>query len=722
MGSSVSLQVRDKRRRSNRLSKPPQDQAVPDPASFCSWRQLPEQTLSLPATPITWQNPWESISVPAGSHGITANDEQPQSPSLKPCQRPTTCQSKNFPMGKRPVHGTASTWPQLRTPLTAAPSRQGSVYERASFHPSETATFQPTTLQSCSQSPLMGQPKRSYSVHLRSQKAKGNQRRALGRFASISSHSRAKSQGSLPIRRGTLLLRPGMATREATKSTPPTFFSENYQDDAFSNQLENEPFDQTLPRFLPHENEPIDDLKQPLSRYSSSTVNDFGYTHLGSLSLGSLRVVNGTASPSPSDRTRLSHADAPVPDSISANQQAGELLDRAKRHDYRESRPASSDGLGFDTECHSRLESQDILENVTDSLHRASEPSHHDVSGCSPASPRSEAPATMPKLPPYKTAQVDIEVPASPLSFMKSPTSTSGRVIERHGAEDEGISVRGYEKVLKHFPEKVPDRHFSYSSYESSHRREDSGYSSAASHRNSIDSHASLQRSPGFRKVLSTEKSKDNEFRSMNPLSRAETQHVVNRQLSLQDRKLSHRLGFDEQPKITGENRDQLLIPAAARPRCSSLPASGSSGALPFPLPSAAMPIGSADFVEPDKSICYGGGLESSEPYTAFSSMSGHPDLYKKHRFSIELSQVMPDNVSQELPPVVTTRTRRFRHHSSDVKYDFQSPMSRNCSLPFPEAEKLGNKAASEQPRGRARSRSIEYQHLDSPGGALKPR
>ncbi|GLA99105.1 hypothetical protein AtubIFM57143_007407 [Aspergillus tubingensis] len=69
-----------------------------------------------------------------------------------------------------------------------------------------------------------------------------------------------------------------------------------------------------FPRPLPSGYEDAAGSPSPATRFRPATPNEFEYTHLGALKLGSLRVVNGSASPCPSDRTRLNRPNSPNPE------------------------------------------------------------------------------------------------------------------------------------------------------------------------------------------------------------------------------------------------------------------------------------------------------------------------------------------------------------------------------------------------------------------------
>ncbi|KAL4783481.1 hypothetical protein BJX76DRAFT_348559 [Aspergillus varians] len=754
MGSSLSLlQSKDKRRRSNRLSKPPQNQATPICPASRSPLQPTEQTLSLPSTPTAWQNPWTGISVPMSPSDIVSPNPRSQSFSSKPLRREATWKSNGPPVAQRSAHGTAEIWPQAPTP---APSRRGSMYGRASFHPSEIATFQPTTLQSNPQSPLMGQPKRSYSVHSPSQKSKnGVQRPTLDMFASVNSHSRVNSQDSLPTRRRSLLIRPGVATRKTTKSISPTFLSGPYENCTVSPGPHDASFKPTRSPFLPHEDIIFNDY-EPLSQLRPPTPSDFGYTHLGALKLGSLRIVNGSASPCSSDRTRLGRAGSPTPEAILDNVNSTDLLPSVETGNV--SRPTSPGGLGF-------AKYNSILDNATGLDHdRGNLPSATDVpAGNMPCyqvtSGGSDVPATMLNIPPVPAARVDIDLPASPFSFDESPTSISGQRAELRGAQDEGISVHGKERAPIPILEKVPERHLSYSSCASSHRKVDSGYSSATSHRTSIDSHASLRRSPGFRRLTLGDSPRDLELRDMNTYPRTGNQPPMNHHFILQDQKLHYRQDICERPtSLSSVQRGRPQLQVNDHLRGSSLPLPKPSGRALSPplycaqlrnLESATSKSSSStsphmnDFKtgQVDESLYWSYGLEgSSYPYSATLPASigcgfrgeinqgagfsrhttalptSHPASHSQHNDSIkEYREKSEDGNPRESQ--TSDAIRQYRRYSSGVNPEIWLPLSMNDILPsIRAAEQPSNGIFAEPPRGRARSRSIGYQHRRTSG------
>ncbi|KAL4900608.1 hypothetical protein BDW74DRAFT_94778 [Aspergillus multicolor] len=699
MGSSLSLPSRDKRRRSNRLSKPPQNQSVSGCPSSRSLPQPAEQTLSLPSTPTAWQNPWTGASVPVGSDDVVLHNPRSQSFSAKPLSREATLRSS---VARRSIHNTCDSWPLSPTSPTPTSSRQGSFYERPSFHPSEVATFQPTTLQSNPQSsPLIGQPKRSYSVHSSSQKSRtGIQQRALDRFGSFNSHTRIKHHETLPIRRRSLLIRPGVATRKA--ATIP--FSESYNEPTVSPESLAEhasTHGDTLPR----------DVKL-LSQYRPATPSDFGYTHLGSLQLGSLRVVNGSASPCPSDRTGLNQAGSPTLEAISADLDIG-----------------NPPGTETTLPSEAYAGNQPILD-TTDPNHVSITPNEtcHNVLAHSVSSARSPMPATVLDTSCATSVGDDVDFPASPFSFEKSPTLVSCCGMDLREADDEGISVYDKERVPISSSGKVPERHLSYSSCASSHIRGDSGYSSAASNRNSSDSHGSLRRSPGFRKLLGDSAQKL-ELLNANNLTIATIEPCTCRHFSLPDHNLNSEGIVQEQSTI---------IPSVYRSRRSSLPNPGSS-VRPISLPWYCTQLRHLEFatIEPlfptlmtpnsnngqDKGdLCLSLKSDKSSYLcpTTFASKGpsfrgetlqkavaanapfpSHCALCNQHRCTDACHSDSNDGQESALE-------QQCQRHSSAVKSN---------NLHFVS----GQSFAAEPPRGRVRSRTVGYRYYSPSGQQPKP-
>ncbi|RDW57417.1 uncharacterized protein DSM5745_11501 [Aspergillus mulundensis] len=285
MGSSLSLPNRDKRRRSNRLSKPPQNQSVPGCPSSRSLPQPAERALSLPSTPTARQTPWTGVSVPVDSDDFVLHNPRSQSFSAKPLSREATLRSS---VARRSIHNTAH--------------------------------------------------------------------------------------------------------------------------------------EDVLPR----------DVKL-LPQCRPTTPSDFGYTHLGSLKLGSLRVVNGSASPCPSDRTRLDQSGSPALEVIP---------------DILNFKDSFSIGTAPSSEAYAKYQS--ILDATNpDHVGNPQNETCPNALVHSVSSAINGMPVTILDISCATSAGDDIDVPASPFSFEKSPTTTSCRGMDLREADDEGISVYDRDRQLR---------------------------------------------------------------------------------------------------------------------------------------------------------------------------------------------------------------------------------------------------------------------------------
>ncbi|KAL2857714.1 hypothetical protein BJY01DRAFT_113121 [Aspergillus pseudoustus] len=579
MGSSFSIQSKEKRRRSNRLSKPPQNQATSNSLNSRLPIRPVEQALSLPSTPTTWQNPWTGVSVPISpTEGVVSPSVRSQSFSSGPLQRDTwNCNAS--PDAQGDAQSRTESWLPSPTSPASTSNRRGSLYRRASFHPSKPAKFQPTTLQSAPQSPIIGQPKRSYSVHSPAQGPINNvPRRTLDRFASLNSYSRANSQNTLPIRRRSLLIRPGVATRKATKGKSHSLISEPCRNDMVLHSRHGVLAVGAHPPYLGHQG--AFNGFEPLSELRPSTPSDAGYTHLGTLKLGSLRVVNGSVSPCPSDRTRIEQPTSSPPEAMQDSLNHARMLSAATENQLyvaalRNDSDVYADRMGT-VGCGN--ESRSVICSLPSEYPQSMPQCHTIPTG-------NDIPTTMLNIPPTVTTREVDDFPASPFSFEKSPPSAITHSTEHCGYEDEGISVHDRERASTSLPGKIPERHLSYSSYASSHQKADSGYSSATSHRTSIDSHASLRRSPGFRRFTLGGSSKDFEAREIDAFTNLSSHVRMHRHLSLQNQKANE--GPDLRPRSTSMSavHHEPQPEASERPRNSSKTVIGASVQdLSFPM------------------------------------------------------------------------------------------------------------------------------------------
>lgn len=264
MGNSQSIPRNDKRR-SNRLSKP-LTRAPP----------RPEQEQVLSPGLIGWQNPWVGA-------GITNNSRQ----------RPRKIPSTVFESDAELKHKT----PERHFVDEQAPLSPCSV-PIGIPGPSTRRKSQAVSVKSPDRSSLIiERPRRANSVQTPLQR----QRSVVaydedGEDATSSNtHFRVGNQRFSLTRRRSLLTRPGIATRRSTGAVRrlPSPIGEPRLD-----ELEPSFMRWSLP---PRQRPSL--VVAPPERPTSPT--DPRYTQLGALKLGSLRVVNGSASPCPSDRVPL---------------------------------------------------------------------------------------------------------------------------------------------------------------------------------------------------------------------------------------------------------------------------------------------------------------------------------------------------------------------------------------------------------------------------------
>ena len=278
MGNSQSSPSKNETRRANRLSKP-----LTKKSAALSSPQLQSNPADAPTGLVGWQTPWDynvsrsfhssysrvgegappllrASSTPWERSGMNASqrddqnrDSVPPSPaslSASPSMRRASCQSG--PAGSSSQLSLAPHPPRransIQTPL---PRNRGVIYEN---------TFQDAT---------------SSNTHF----LVGNQRFSL-------------------IRRRSLLTRPGVATRRTTGTIRRMPSPIGEPESPVEESAESKALDWPLP---PRQRPPLH--VAPQARSTSPT--DARYTQLGALKLGSLRVVNGSASPCPSERIRL---------------------------------------------------------------------------------------------------------------------------------------------------------------------------------------------------------------------------------------------------------------------------------------------------------------------------------------------------------------------------------------------------------------------------------
>jgi hypothetical protein len=285
MGNSQSSQAKDDIRRSNRLSKP-----LTKKFNATQISQLPETDPSTFSSGlIGWQNPWVGKNIP--STPIEKRGSYPKKAEIPPTLFETesseeTTEDRTFVYDQSPTQRHPR--PSL---LTASSSRRTS--------------YQSETWESASQpSPLYEQPpKRASSTRIPLQRHNSAvYENHIGDATSSNTHFLVGNQRFSLTRRRSLLTRPGVATRRTTGAVrrvpSPIGEPECPIDDPTESTALQWPLPSTQRSRLPSPARP-------------RSPTDTRYTQLGALKLGSLRVVNGSASPCPSDRIPFNGSCAP---------------------------------------------------------------------------------------------------------------------------------------------------------------------------------------------------------------------------------------------------------------------------------------------------------------------------------------------------------------------------------------------------------------------------
>lgn len=452
MGSFHSIPSRSGRRRTNRLSKP-----LTKKVSFLSpiSRKSPptDSNITSPVSPraAPRKDPLNSASVPLSPSVSNHHDPLPQSlrsaPSQSKSLRRVSAWSKNKSIAEE------ENLNEHRHDLPRPnPSAATSISRRPSLRPTRRASFQPESLRDVFEpGNAPGQPKRSYSVQSLPQSPRGTiYEDALEEATSSNTYFMVDNQRFSLTRRRSLLTRPGVATRKPSRQSvrrlsPPINQDPESPSDGFAER-------QTL--LQPPFTEADDATEKSIFASASTrpdTPSDFEYTHLGALKLGSLRVVNGSASPSSSDRTRLN-----IPRSTSPEISLDDMYKK-----------------------------ESTVTNHTNSQKKLH--GHKSSSGSKWKTTSSDTSMLQISASPDKE-----DTPGSPFSFEKSPTMAT---FPRHASlltqeEDEGISLPNEKSLTDDgagLVWKAQMRPHDRKRHSRSLAKADSGYSSATSARSSQD-------------------------------------------------------------------------------------------------------------------------------------------------------------------------------------------------------------------------------------------
>ncbi|KAE8414918.1 hypothetical protein BDV36DRAFT_232390 [Aspergillus pseudocaelatus] len=501
MGSFLSIQSGNKQRRSNRLSKPPST-FTSRSASFRSPRQTSSAGSPVAPNRAPWQDSSTVTSVSIGSPDLEANDRRSQSIPSVSLQSEAPWTGVNGSGKRQPLSGEPN---HVRLRLDTSHSGiTGPLCRRASVQPSR----QSVTLHSEPRSPSVqpGSPRRSYSVNSPAQDTRSAMHQSsLEEAASSNTHFMIDSPGFSLIRRRSLLTRPGIATRRSVRGAARRCPSPIGQELGFPLSCTDEP-----PQLFQW---PLIDCEDAVLQHTNSlaevrppTPGDFGYTHLGALKLGSLRVVNGSASPCPSDRSRL-RPNSPTQDASAIH--TTEL--RWSRDHLTQDDPsviATSSSPDMDDYQIGPEEIRGPVAVPVSEYIGADGPNGVSANNRNVASFLMNKPSTSIVQIPSSPDIIRYEdLPTSPFSFEKSPVIATSNGFYAKEVEDEAIYVSDEETPIDFMREtcqEVPHpRRVSHS-----HRKVDSGYSSAASVRSlqdnrtraSLDSQESTQRPSGYRR------------------------------------------------------------------------------------------------------------------------------------------------------------------------------------------------------------------------------
>ncbi|KAJ6044635.1 uncharacterized protein N7446_002828 [Penicillium canescens] len=262
-------------RRSNRLSKP----LTKKFNTFQTSQPLRSKSNSSQASGlIGWQNPWVGYNI--SNTPVEKRISYPKKAEIPPTLFEAE-PSEESPTDEyaASTDDQASEKHQDRAGLLTTGSR------RESYQPGSPDAFSPF-------SPVYEQPKRANSIQtpLQRQNSAVNENRDA---TSSNTHFLVGNQRFSLTRRRSLLTRPGVATRRTTGAIRrvPSPIGEPIDDPSESAVLQW-PLPSTQRMRLPSPARP-------------TSPTDARYTQLGALKLGSLRVVNGSASPCPSERVSL---------------------------------------------------------------------------------------------------------------------------------------------------------------------------------------------------------------------------------------------------------------------------------------------------------------------------------------------------------------------------------------------------------------------------------
>jgi hypothetical protein len=297
MGNSFSSPTKDETRRVNRLSKP-----LTKKLSTLNAPQLPPIDTDGPELAsglIGWQNPWvgSNISKDVKNKSARKRESLPALTESKPESSAKWNVTRHSVDVSRSQHLKAQDVEPI-SPLSPLSPRSGSLSASPSVR---RASCQTESLATSSKQSLdLGRPKRANSFQTPLQRHRSAIYGDKAHEATSSNtHFTVGNQRFSLTRRRSLLTRPGIATRRSTAAATRRFPSPIGEPECAG---EDSSDSNTLQWPLP----PLQRSSLPVSlSIRPTSPTDPRYTQLGALKLGSLRVVNGSASPCPSERVPL---------------------------------------------------------------------------------------------------------------------------------------------------------------------------------------------------------------------------------------------------------------------------------------------------------------------------------------------------------------------------------------------------------------------------------
>ena len=579
MGSFHSIPSRSERRRTNRLSKPLTNKTYSSPISPKSSAASSHVSSPVSSCP-TWKDPWSGNSIPINSPVSGCHGFLPQSLPVK--SQPE--KSRGSAAWNTRTEPTISEHDEHYYDLSTPTSDTATfVSRRPSLQPRRRASVQPGISRSHSQSFVNPrQPKRSYSLQSYPQETKSPiYENALEEATSSNTYFMVDSQRFSITRRRSLLTRPGVATRQSSSRQsirrPSVVGSRRSDGRSKSLQPENE---------------------DPMAKATSSstrpdTPGDLGYTHLGALKLGSLRVVNRSTSPCPSDQTQSN---------VPPNSSPGTLDNVSARRDHLE----DPNGRGS-IQAHSQAS--------TEGFRRGRRSFPENISNLA----ANKALTSLLQLPSLSDRNGQEDLPGSPFSFEKSPT-IAPLPNQDFSQEDEGISIMnegGFfdSDTMRGSCRRKPSQPLA---------KADSGYSSATSVRSLRSKHTGWS--------INSEHLEPGSWESCNlPLdsgverSGSNKELPIQRRLSLRDPKPSHyssaldgyptRCGIQPVRSNSFRRSSSLMVPRVPRRTLSS--------ARPYaPLNSLDPPVSNTKALPQSQQVEAAGGYLSCSYLNGYASKS----------------------------------------------------------------------------------------------------